>query len=163
MYQELHKYPERSRRFARTMETMASSPAFAVDHLLNNWPWQELGRAKVVDLGGSDGFISSRLAENFPDLQCVVQDMPEVIAKAKIAESVAQRVTLEPHNFLEEQPHEADVYLFRWILHNWPDKYCIKILRNLIPKLRKGARIIINDAVLPEPHTMPSFQERQIR
>jgi len=68
------------------------------------------------------------------------------------------------HDFLTEQPVKyADVYFFRWIFHNWSDKYCIKILRNLIPALKVNARIVINDNVLPEPGTMPIFREERLR
>jgi len=68
------------------------------------------------------------------------------------------------HDFLTEQPvKNADVYFFRWIFHNWSDKYCIKILRSLIPALKTNARIVINDNVLPEPGVMPNFREERLR
>jgi hypothetical protein len=63
-----------------------------------------------------------------------------------------------PHNktstkkfsdFFNPQNITADVYYFRNIFHNWADKYAIKILRNLTPALRKGARVIIHDRILP--------------
>jgi hypothetical protein len=43
------------------------------------------------------------------------------------------------------------VYLFRWIMHNHSDKYAAKILTSLIPALKRGSRILINDYCLPEP------------
>ena len=57
------------------------------------------------------------------------------------------------HDFFKEaQPvHGADVYFFRFIFHNWPDKYCLKILRSLIPALKTGAKVVIIDYVLPGP------------
>jgi len=68
------------------------------------------------------------------------------------------------HDFLTEQHvKNADIYFFRWIFHNWSDKYCIQILRNLIPALKTNARIVINDNVLPEPGTMAIFREEKLR
>ena len=68
------------------------------------------------------------------------------------------------HDFFTIQPvKDADVYLFRWIFHNWSDGYCIKILRNLVPALKNGAMIVINDNVLPEPGTMGLWQEERLR
>ena len=68
------------------------------------------------------------------------------------------------HDFFKPQPVSgADVYFFRWIFHNWSDKYCIQILRNLIPALKRGARVIISDAVLPEPGEIPKKLESQMR
>lgn len=52
-------------------------------------------------------------------------------------------------NFFTEQPIRADVYFFRSIFHNWADKYCIKILKNLVPALKPGARVIIHERILP--------------
>jgi hypothetical protein len=69
-----------------------------------------------------------------------------------------------PHDFLKEQPvQNVDVWLFRWILHNWSDKYCSKILRNLIPALKPGARVILCDNVLPEPGSLPQVTEDRLR
>lgn len=45
----------------------------------------------------------------------------------------------------------AAVYLFRLVLLNWPDKYCVKFIKNLLPALEPGARVIINEGCLPEP------------
>lgn len=69
-----------------------------------------------------------------------------------------------PYDFFTEQPvKDADVYFFRWIFHNWSDKYCIKILQGLVPALKKGARIVINDNVLPEPGILPMWREEKLR
>jgi hypothetical protein len=46
------------------------------------------------------------------------------------------------HDFFTPQPvKDADIYLYRWIFHNWDDEKSISILRNLIPALKKGAMI----------------------
>lgn len=78
---------------------------------------------------------------------------------------MADRVRFMTHDFLlEDQPVKgADVYFFRWILHNWSDKYCVKILRGLIPALKPGAKIILNDNVLPQPGVLSRWQENRLR
>ena len=63
----------------------------------------------------------------------------------------------------QEQPVCADVYHFRWIFHNWPDKYCTMLLRAQIPALKAGARIVIQDFVVPESGTAPFYQEKLSR
>jgi hypothetical protein len=55
------------------------------------------------------------------------------------------------------------VYFFRWILHNQSDKYAIKLLRNLVPGLKKGSKIVINDHCLPEPGQESLWDEKIIR
>jgi hypothetical protein len=65
------------------------------------------------------------------------------------------------HSFFTEQPvKDADIYYFRWILYGWSDKYCIKILRALIPALKRGARIILSERCLKTPCTLPLRQEK---
>jgi len=58
---------------------------------------------------------------------------------------------------------EADVYFFRWILHDWSDDRASLILRNLIPALKPGANIVLKEMIMPEPGTMPFFHEKNLR
>jgi hypothetical protein len=53
------------------------------------------------------------------------------------------------------------VYYFRSIFHNWADKYCVKILQNLVPALKKGARIIIHERVLPTLDALNSLDAKR--
>ncbi|KAL8815580.1 MAG: hypothetical protein Q9191_008449, partial [Dirinaria sp. TL-2023a] len=93
-----------------------------------------------------------------------VQDFDEVVAGANVSSDVKGRIQFMAHNFIFEQSiKNADVYLFRWIFHNWSDMYCMRILRNLIPALKKGAIILINDNFLPEPGTMDLWHEERLR
>ena len=55
------------------------------------------------------------------------------------------------------------MYFFRWIFHNQSDTYALLILRSLIPALKKGARIVINDHCLPEPGQETLWDEKIIR
>ncbi|CAK4034850.1 2,4-dichlorophenol 6-monooxygenase [Lecanosticta acicola] len=50
---------------------------------------------------------------------------------------------------------DADIYFLRWIFHNWSTKYSVNIIRNQIPVMRPGTKIIVNDFMLPEPNTLP--------
>ena len=118
----------------------------------------------IYKVGGSNGFVSVGLASAFPQLHFIVQDFEEVVASANVSADHKDRIRFMAHDFLSEQPiKNADVYLFRWIFHNWSDMYCIRILRNLIPALKGGAIILINDNVLPEPGTLGSWQEERLR
>ena len=68
------------------------------------------------------------------------------------------------YDFLTPQPvKEADIYLLRWILYDWSDKYCVKILQNLTPALRKGAKVVINDICIPQPGQLGISADRALR
>lgn len=74
-----------------------------------------------------------------------MQDLPEVepVFKANLPEDVKDRVSFKVHNFYEPQTVQADIYLLKMILHDWPDEQSIKILQALRPGLRTGSRVIL--------------------
>jgi hypothetical protein len=118
-------------------------------------------------LGGSQGHVALAIAEKFPKLHFIVQDLPSMRTPdvlGLIPAELQSRVQLTTHDFFEPQPVKgADVYFFRHVFHNWPDLYCIKILRNLIPALKKGAKVLINDGTAPEPGSVGAFEDKLIR
>ena len=60
------------------------------------------------------------------------------------------------HDFFTEQPvKEANFYLLRQILHDWSDKYAVKILRSLLSAMGKDSAIIVMEQVLPDPGDVP--------
>ncbi|KAK4539181.1 hypothetical protein LTR36_001181 [Oleoguttula mirabilis] len=159
----LAKDPEHGRQFAGAMRSFATGDELSLRHVIDGFPWAKLGEtARVVDMGGSTGDTAFALTERFPQLQVIAQDVPDIIAQAEQREG--QSVTFLAHDFLAPQPVEgADVYLFRWILHDWPDKYYLRILRALIPALKSGAKMMVMDAILPPIGTIPNINERGAR
>jgi hypothetical protein len=159
--------PARAGRFARSMGMMQSMPGFEPSAALKGYDWGALGQgATVVDVGGADGAFAVMLTDMHPTLRVVLQDTPRVIehTHSTLPPRSTNAVTLMEHDFFSPQPvHSADAYFFRKILHDWPDDYCLRILRHLIPALKPGARIIINDNCIPPPGVISKFQERQVR
>ena len=120
----------------------------------------------VVDVGGSRGNISIALAQTHPHLSFIVQDLPDMIRGAPdaVPADLKDRITFMPHDFFLPQPVAgADVYLFRNIFHNWSDAHVVRILRATIPALKVGARVVVNDYLIPEQGTMAPVKEREIR
>lgn len=106
------------------------------------------------------------LAKAFPSIKFVVQDLPGVLENAErdVPKDIESRIEFMGHNFFEEQPvKNADIYLFRWVFHNWSDKYSVRMLRNLVPALKPGATVVVCDTVLPEPGVLPAIIEDRIR
>jgi SAM-dependent methyltransferase len=168
MFSYFSQNPESLRRFANAMRFFTTRPGLEPYHVVENFAWDTLpDGGVVVDVGGSHGLIPIAIARKFPNLKFIVQDLDEPVirnADAKKPADVADRVSFMVHDFFKEQPiKSADVYFFRAILHNWGDKHVVKILQNLIPALKPGARIVINDQVIPEPGTMPKMLEARIR
>ncbi|KAF2853067.1 O-methyltransferase [Plenodomus tracheiphilus IPT5] len=167
----LSQQPGRAIEFARTMQAVSNTSSFDNCHLVESYSWSSIGGGLVVDVGGSTGHASLALAEKFPDLSFVVQDLPDVIAdsvkefdKLKLPTSIASRIQFESHSFFNAQSRKgASIYLLRHILHDWPNQEAIKIIRSIIPALRANSKIIISDIVLPEPAALPAIEERVMR
>lgn len=166
IYDLVGSTPERGAHFAQVMAMWASRPDYSPAHAVNGYNWAALAsslpgsepegqRSLVVDVGGAQGHVAVALAQRFPHLDVVVQDMNKVIegAEAGLPDDLKTdgRVRFMAHDLLAPQPISARVFFFRWILHNWADKYCIAVLRAHIPVLEQGNRIIVMDTIMPEP------------
>jgi 6-hydroxytryprostatin B O-methyltransferase len=106
------------------------------------------------------------LANAYPDLSFVVQDLASPIeqGKASLPLALTDRVRFDEHDIFTEQPVKgADAYYLRHILHDWPDKYAVKIVANLVPALKHGSRILISDSVIPPTGQLHGLDEKLVR
>ena len=147
------------------MEYFQTAPGFETSHVLSGFDWSLLPeKSTVVDVGGSHGVACFEIARQHPSLQFIVQDREEIIKAAKVPDNLQSQIKFVAYDFFQEQPVKgADVYFYRWIFHNWSDKYCQKICRALIPALKPGARLLIQEILLPEPGELSALQEREAR
>jgi len=156
--------PRRQDQFVKAMSFSHMHPSYDIRYLVDHYDFGVIGRGTIVDIGGSQGQVSVAIAERYPDVTCIVQDLAETIAGLDVPDHLNHRVLGMPHDFLTPQIiRGADIYLLRWILHDWSDKYSITILQNLIPALKKGARIVINDICVPDPGQVSIRAERYLR
>lgn len=165
-FDELASHPQRDERYAAAMNWFSTGPGLETIHIINGYDWASMGKAIVVDIGGSHGPLSILLSQEFPNLSCIVQDRPGVVeaGRAKLPTSMMDRVSFMEHDFFENQPVKAAaVYLLRWILHDWSDTYAIKILRALIPALTPNSKILICELLLPQPGTVSTLRDRSAR
>ena len=136
------------------MKSLLGEEGYELHYLIDGYDWASLDAkgATIVDVGGSRGYVSIELAKRFPNLRFIVQDLQGTVESApKLEGEMKDRVTFMSQDFFEEQQvRGADVYILRWIMHNYSDKYASRILQRLIPALKNGARILINDYCLPE-------------
>jgi SAM-dependent methyltransferase len=158
MFEAVGADQKRAGRFANSMAWFHARPGLSVHHLTeeDSMKWETV--KKVVDVGGGHGTVCSALVKRYPELQCVVQDLPQVVGSAQ---TLTNNLTFMAHDFFQEQPvKDADVYLLRWVLHDWSDLYAAKILRALIPALKPGSRLIINEFCFPEPGEISLYEQR---
>jgi 6-hydroxytryprostatin B O-methyltransferase len=167
LFEYLETDPVRMTTFLGHMESLGGMEGYNIKHLLNGYDWKGLGKGTVVDVGGSTGHASFAIAEVAPELNFVVQDLENVVAGVK--ERVQdrkhlERVTFQAHSFFELQPvTEADVYLLRFICHDYSDKYSAEILRNVIEAMGPKSRIVVMDGITPPPGAVSKPEERKSR
>lgn len=148
------------------MAFLHASSGFQASEVLLSLPSPTPTTPVFVDVGGSTGHVSIQIARSNPEWKFIVQDLPETVtlAKTQVPEDVRDRISFEVHDFWTEQPvRGADVYFFKTIFHDWSDTYSAKILRELIPALRAGARIIIADVCIPPRGAVSLYKEQWMR
>lgn len=160
------KFPGRLEQFARAMSLFSMGPGYSPRWVLEGYPWGSMESGLVVDVGGSKGEYGIKIAQKYPGIKVVIQDLPDVVSKARsnAPQDLGDMVSFMAHDFFTEQPVKgADVYFLRWILHDWSDKYSIRILRALIPALKKGAKVVLHEYIVPEPGETLSLQDKTLR
>ncbi|KAK3380523.1 O-methyltransferase [Lasiosphaeria ovina] len=168
-YELIQQEPELAARFARAMTSVAKfssrSSRLPRVNFVPTKPFQTLGTATVVDIGGSRGTDAVLLAGKYPNLNFIVQDLPPMIAGAEAAvpPALRSRIRFAPYSFFTPQTTVADAYVIKQCFHNWPDHYCVRIIKNQIPAMRRGTKIIVIDSLLPPPGTMSLAAERMAR
>ncbi|KAL7808236.1 chlorophenol O-methyltransferase [Trichoderma gracile] len=170
MFATLGKDPTRAERFAHAMHSFSYGEGYEVSYLVENYDLSKVDErgGTFVDIGGSHGFVSVELAKRWKNIKFIVEDLPKTIESAPQPlcddKTVADRISLQVHDFFQEQPVKgADVYFFRWIFHNHSKPYAVSILQNLIPALKPGARVVINDYCIRDPGSENAWDEKLLR
>nr|Q6VMW0.1 RecName: Full=8-hydroxyquercetin 8-O-methyltransferase; AltName: Full=7,8,4'-trihydroxy-flavone 8-O-methyltransferase; AltName: Full=8-hydroxy-flavone 8-O-methyltransferase; AltName: Full=Flavonoid 8-O-methyltransferase [Mentha x piperita]AAR09600.1 flavonoid 8-O-methyltransferase [Mentha x piperita] len=82
------------------------------------------GLESMVDVGGGTGATAKGIAAAFPGMECTVLDLPNVVGGLKGSENLSF-VSGDMFDFI---PH-ADAIFMKFILHDWNDEECVKILK----------------------------------
>ncbi|CAI0458417.1 unnamed protein product [Linum tenue] len=106
------------------------------------------GVGSLVDVAGGTGNMAKALAKAFPGMSCTVLDLPHVVSGL---EDGGNNVKYVAGDMFESIP-AADAVLLKWIMHDWSDEKCVKILskcRTAVTGEGKAAgQVIIIDMVL---------------
>jgi hypothetical protein len=135
---------------------MAEQTASSVKALLAAYDFA--GIRQLVDVGGGRGALVAGVLAAFPAMRGVLFDMPSVIATAAptlAGLGVADRCQAVGGSFFDAVPAGADAYALKFILHDWTDADCLRILRNCRAAMAAGGRILVIEHVLPtddRPH-----------
>ncbi|MGV9797146.1 methyltransferase [Mycobacterium sp. NPDC003449] len=117
------------------------------------------GAESVVDIGGARGVFAAELVARHPQLSAMVLDVPDAMAGVAIEcrrRGLGDRLTGKAGDFFDEVP-TADIFLLKFILHDWDDRSCVKILANIRRAMKPGARLfIVEMTIAPSPAHLPA-------
>ncbi|KAL6838576.1 hypothetical protein ACP4OV_031632 [Aristida adscensionis] len=125
---------------------MVSDSRFIMDIVVKECGDVFRGISSLVDVGGGLGAATQAIAKAFPEVKCSVLDLDHVVANAPID----TRVEYIAGDMFESVP-PADAMFIKWVLHDWSDEECVKILKNCrkaIPPREEGGKVIIMDIVV---------------
>ncbi len=101
----------------------------------------------ALDVGGANGEVVRAMMRANPALRGGVFDLPHIVPDAATAarrDGVQERFTTVGGDFFESVP-PADLYVLKFVLHDWDDETCIRILKNCRAALREGGRVVTID------------------
>jgi hypothetical protein len=107
----------------------------------------------IIDVAGGHGRLLAAILASAPNAQGVLYDQPEVIAGAAPLlqeHHVAERVRLAEGSFFDGVPAGGDIYILKYIIHNWDDDAAVRILRNVRSAAAAGAVLLLVEWVIPE-------------
>ncbi|XP_043690339.1 trans-resveratrol di-O-methyltransferase-like [Telopea speciosissima] len=144
-------------------EAMASDARLVMSVVVTECKVVFEGLKSLIDVGGGTGTVAKTIAETFPSLKCSVFDLPHVVATLEGNENL----NYIKGDMFESIPH-ADAVLLKWILHDWNDEQCIKILKGCKEAISGGdmegnsGKVIIIEMVVEDRKVDHKSTETQL-
>jgi len=144
----MQEHPEKEKMFSASMasisvmENAAVARAYAFGKL-----------EKIVDVGGAHGHLLATILRSYVRLRGVLFDQPQVIQEAArsgfiTSPDVSTRCETAGGDFFEAVPAGADAYVMKYIVHDWDDAKCVKILNNCRTAMGADGRVLVVDHVV---------------
>lgn len=145
--------PDKARAFTAAMHSVSERPAAGLAEVapLN-------GTLRLLDVGGGSGALSLALAAAFPELTCVVQDLPVVCELAREYArdaGLSERVQAVAGDMFAPWPEGHDAVLLSQILHDWSRKTGAELLARAFAALPPGGRVLIHEKLVDEDERGP--------
>ena len=145
------QHPEVAEVFDNAMTSFSSVIAGAVAEA-----YDFSQAATIADIGGGHGFLLETILKNVaPNAKGVLFDQPQVVEGADVSEKIEKI----GGDFFAEIPVEADIYLMKFIIHDWNDAQSETILNNLAKHAKAGAKVLLVESVVEADDNAPSMSK----
>ena len=154
LFDYLAQHPQEAAQFSEAMVGIhgAEPPAVAAAYDFSRL-------ATIVDVGGATGNMLGHILKRHSQPRGILFDRPHVVTDAPAllrAHGVEGRVSIEHGSFFDSVPAGGDAYILSHIIHDWNEDQCLTILGNCRKAMKRGAKLLIVEFVLPEGDT-PHF------
>lgn len=142
-WEDLNADAERAAEFARMQA--ANAARFGIE---KEYDWHDVKH--VVDVGGGNGTLLSRILEAHPHLQGTLVEMSATAEQGRkllAARGLADRCTVVEGSFFDPLPKGGDVYILSKVLHDWGDEEAEAILRRCAEAAGREGRVLILEMV----------------
>ncbi|KAK6938392.1 O-methyltransferase domain [Dillenia turbinata] len=102
------------------------------------------GLKVLVDVGGGVGIALNMITSMYPHIQGINFDLPHVIAHASPYQGVEHVVG----DMFVSVPR-GDAIFLKFVLHDWGDERCLKMLRNCWAALPNNGKVIVVESICP--------------
>ncbi|VFQ95716.1 unnamed protein product [Cuscuta campestris] len=147
------EYPGKDPRFNEVFnKAMLNHTTLVMGGILRRYNGFE-GVGTLVDVGGGLGVSLSIISAKYPRIKAINFDLPHVIKHAPPYPGVEH----VGGDMFESVP-KGDAIFMKWILHDWSDEHCVKLLKRCYDALpAEGGRVIAVEGILPaKPEGSPS-------
>ena len=119
------------------------------------------GTPTVVDVGGGEGSLLSALLRTYPGARGVLFDQPHVLAAStRVLEQagVGSRCRVVGGDMFDAVPAGADVYVMKYIVHDWQDAEALRVLASCRRAMGSTAVLWIVDRLVGAPNEDPAVK-----
>ncbi|XP_068323370.1 (S)-scoulerine 9-O-methyltransferase-like [Pyrus communis] len=141
-FEHMSKRPELGRLFSEAM-TAYSAICFDQKVFTDYRGFEEV--TELMNVGGGVGNSLAKIVSKYPYIHGINFDLPDAIARAPKYQGVKHVAG----NMFESIPHAQSI-MMKWVLHNWADDVCIKLLKNCWNALPETGKVIVVEFVVPE-------------
>lgn len=146
LFEYLAKRPEETTTFSEAMTFISD---FECQALVEELEGHLLAHDSVMDVGGGQGRYLSSVLQRYPAAKGILFDLQENIAQHVLDAEQLLRTTLVAGDFFIEVP-QADLYLFKRVLHDWSDGECVRILKTVAKSAKPHAKLLLHEFILPQ-------------
>ncbi|CAN6332405.1 unnamed protein product [Urochloa humidicola] len=142
-------------------EGMVADSGFIMDIVVRECGDVFRGVGSLVDVAGGLGGAAQAISKAFPDVKCSVLDLPHIVANAPAGTDV----NYIAGDMFESIPAGNNAIFLKWVMHDWGDAECVKILKNCrkaIPSREEGGKVIILDMVVGAGPSDLKHRETQV-